>query len=805
MSRKVVVVLLSALVTTANAGAAIPPFEEGVRQPLDADTVDGKTVEKGLGIGDALLIVLGSTSSLSGGLSLSVRDSAVVLSDAGGELATYSGVSLADASGKRKPFGWCDFERTGPSSWRARAKPPANWIGEVPTVSSTFGMTRGCLRVGVRVTDWKGKGAPNAHFLRCHPKGFANVRPVVRTARWVRPEVGVPYEVSAGHIWTVGDGRRGLAYIQVPTEEGVNARSDWQSPQSQHFVFRKAGPNAWEGGSDIWSLASGADDERMAGVRSDATLAVAIETGRAYNCFTNAAAPVAFDVCVRSLTETGVVRRTALRVVVRDFDGRVVCSADRDEACAPLVRRRLPFSFRPETARGLYFAEAELSDPTNGERVFTRTTFAVLPPHEYVCTDPEKSVFGLSDYWPYPSEKDVLDLMDRLGVRWTRLPTTPTVRPGRRTMYHSGNRQFRANLTGAEREKWICGELEKCVRLNAACWEFGNELNMSSGTEQKTSNGIGCAVHAPKYAEWVREICRVRREMGLEGRVRLASCGLAGFDRVFCDRLRELGVWELLDDVCLHPGSGGKTPDFPFVAPERDERLPTQEYWNYFGTVRNCQAYLAEHGKKPLWLTETYARTNPNRRRRESLRTSASSVVLNYALGLAAGVRCVQHYMLFDTGWYDPLGAQPFNHEFFGGLLSRDQSFKPSAMAYAAIAEALDGATFAGWMTPSAPNAHGLRFATPQGETWVLWDRSEGYDNGTSPTTGVSTEPWVPTWTKATEVRLAADGPVEVSDEIGRARTVMPTDGFVTLALTGAPTIVRVRGKGTRGDRPQGR
>ena len=91
------IVFLAALAATANAAAAIPPFEEG-------------------------------------GLSLSVRDSAVVLSDAGGELSTYSGVSLADASGKRKPFGWCDFERTGPSSWRARAKPPADWIGEMPTV-----------------------------------------------------------------------------------------------------------------------------------------------------------------------------------------------------------------------------------------------------------------------------------------------------------------------------------------------------------------------------------------------------------------------------------------------------------------------------------------------------------------------------------------------------------------------------------------------------------------------------------------------------------------------------------------------
>lgn len=68
-----------------------------------------------------------------------------------------------------------------------------------------------------------------------------------------------------------------------------------------------------------------------------------------------------------------------------------------------------------------------------------------------------------------------------------------------------------------------------------------------------------------------------------------------------------------LDGICVHPGRGNFTVDYPYLIPERaegktvktddpgaTERLAHSSYWNYLGTVRGAQRQIRELGDKPL-------------------------------------------------------------------------------------------------------------------------------------------------------------------------------------------------------------
>lgn len=154
----------------------------------------------------------------------------------------------------------------------------------------------------------------------------------------------------------------------------------------------------------------------------------------------------------------------------------------------------------------------------------------------------------------------------------------------------------------------------------------------------------------------------------------------------------------------------------------------------------------------------------------------------------------VQVYQLNDSTWHDIGGVNPKDVEYHYGMLMRDLSLKPAAMAYAATAEELDGAKFLKYLEFKAKGdeeVKGMLFDTPRGDLAILYDRIDGYFQSRNTPDFKHAEPWVKAWpTERNHVFKAAGGEVTVINSIGRARKIPAADGKVTLKLSGSPVMV---------------
>lgn len=709
-------------------------------------------------------------------------------------LVDLSGLVLT--YGEKRPFRVRNILRTK-KGLHLECQPQKPLASESPRVEMFISEVDGRIRVRYEVGNVSledGFKPQNCMFMRRHYDDLQHDKTVVKCGHWVRKvSGGVPVEVLTGNVVRYCGKGVGVRYVYPYG----TIRPNWSDGHSQHLPLKCLRDGIWEAVVEIVSGVDTRPDELLASLAAEMPLSIALSTPRTYNWFDDTCTQITFAVSVGAAASLS--RRLELSTSVRDFDGHIVFSGQSSLQMPPSGFMKIPCGFSPSAPRGLYFIESRVSDPDTGRSAFSRTNVAHLPRHRFAAS-PSNSIFGIATYWPIPSEEAVQGLMDRMGVMWIR-NGDGRVQHSPRIAYRHTNLDLRnVRMTIAERENWICGELRKCVENGNPAFEFCNELNMSTGGIALEGNGIGHCILAPVYAEWIREIRRIRDER-YPG-VRLLSCGIAGCDLAFLRKMKELGAWDDLDEIGLHPGRGNFTPDYPLTSPESDrlenvpvDRRPSRNsnFWNYLGTVRSFSREISALGRKPLFLSEVYTPTFPNSWWEDSLRDAADNLVLTYALAVAEGVRCAMYHQLFDGVWHDRCGIDPGNREYHFGLLNRDLSFKPAMMAYCATAEALDGAVFRGWMTLPCKTTHGLTFDTPRGPLAILWDRSDGYVLTNPPAEGqsyASPEPWVKRIGKDVDLTFAATGPVRVGDSIGRYTTVAPRQGKVSLRLDISPRFV---------------
>lgn len=635
---------------------------------------------------------------------------------------------------------------------------------------------------------------------RRYAKGMARGGGFSKGGYWVRdPNGGQPWERPLGQVVNYTNAVGGLKYIY---SVGEGANQDWQDGWRAHVNFVKEKTSGdWVASFRLADVAGGRSDEVIALADAGRPAAVSITTPCVYNLF-GGRKPLRFTAKVLNALPDR--RKFGVSWWVRGFGGEMVSSGRRTCLIAPGESVQIPVEFDPNEDRGLYFAEVSAKEVESGREAFARTNLARVPPYRFKST-PETSPFGIAAYWPIPDEESVQKLLDRMGVMWVRGGDTRKQHPPRRANHHS-SADLR-KLTGEKREEWIEKQLAGCRERGNEYWEFGNEFNMSTAGIALKSHGIGRALLAEDYVGFVRDIVRIRKEKGYED-VKLLSLGLAGHDGTFISRIHELGAWDHLDGFCLHPGRGNFTADYPYIRPERKldgsaatddpskaERLEHSSFWNFLGSVRATERQIERYGKIPLWLTEVYTPTFPNSWWEDTLRASAENTMLSYALIKADGVKCGFYYQLFDSVWYNKLGINPNDREYYFGMLNRDLSPKPALMAYMAIAEAMDGAEFAGWVETKDDKVHAMAFRREGGDFLVAWDRTEGYVLTKAPPKGErfrSPEPWVSHWTAEKPFEIPVVGPAQLVNAIGQVRTVKPGKASsVTVALTGAPVIVR--------------
>ncbi|MBQ0033111.1 MAG: hypothetical protein KBT68_09975, partial [bacterium] len=529
---------------------------------------------------------------------------------------------------------------------------------------------------------------------------------------------------------------------------------------------------------------------------------VSVYCPKTYNMFTRPDEPLELSVRYRNDGKTP--RKVKLGCCVYDWDGKTVFKEEHEINCLGGDVRPGRVVFETEEERGIYFAEAYVTDVESGrELAFARTNLVKLPPHEFKST-PEDSLFGISSYWDVPSIEDMQRLMDRFGIRWVRSGDQRVQHPGRVVNYHNNHGNWRNCMWPEKnRDSWVRAQMEYCAVHGGRNFEFGNEMNLAVATIGVATDGIGKCHFASNYVSWVKSFDRVMKENGYDQDVGLLGFGMAGFDHAFATRMREGGILPMLKGFCIHPPTSQFTPDYPYEHPERTKGphpgdYPTVGsdaggYWNCLGSIRAARDFLDKYAPgMPLWVTEMYSPSKANFIWGASMRDGASNAVLEYALMKAEGVKVGMFWQMCDGRGHDRFGINSDDLEYHFGLLNRDLSLKPSAMGYCAIAEALDRAEFAGWMKMMDEKTHGLLFRTPRGPMAVLWARWDGLLATFADRDGVCRhkEPWLNRWSTRKAVALPAKGDVTHIDEIGRARKILSADGEAKVTLSGSPCIV---------------
>jgi hypothetical protein len=522
--------------------------------------------------------------------------------------------------------------------------------------------------------------------------------------------------------------------------------------------------------------------EAVSSVFHNRSFALTLKTDKTYNWWSDKSEPLTVDASIINISQE--TKEVNLKSQVYDFDGNLIVDRSENISISAVSGIDYPISFTPAEEQGIFFVEVSLEDENGTELLFSRTNVSLLPDHAFSSSAAGSNLMGLSAYWPYPNETELQRLLERMGVRWLRNGNTNDFN-NIQAMYHN-NIDWNRTWSNEERNSLIRDCFQTMVANNNKIWEFGNELNMTGGIES--------AALAVPYVEWLNAIKQIQGENPAWADIKIISFGLAGTDEAFLDKIAELGGWNLLDGIALHPGRGNFTADYPVNEPWGNWTKPSSgyAYWNFYGSVRHAKNIIKRYGDKELYLTEIYACDFPNNSWYDTPRNSADNVVLSYALAAAEGVKNALYYQLFNSVWWDQLGINPDDAEYFFGMINRDLSFKPSLMAFCAISEALDDATFKGWirfLDEKNKNTKGMLFETPNSHIAILWDRTDGYILTDSSPDFISPEPWINTWTSHTEVTLPYANDLVLVNSIGKKETVQGQNSSATIQLDGSPVI----------------
>jgi hypothetical protein len=612
-------------------------------------------------------------------------------------------------------------------------------------------------------------------MLGLRPIKQSEPRQMAYLAHWTRHEYGgVPYELHDGTLYY---------YDQPDNRVGIylnKSNANWSDANgNQNCYPDKIDDHHFQYVMDVMIKSPNTPPDVFSAIMHQRPVSVVLKTDKAYNWFEPADGQPLVTTTLTNAKQTP--QTVTLNIVARDFDGNKVVDQQHPITLEAYASKQVTIKL-PASDHAIYFVEAS-AQQTDVE-VLDRTNVVILSPFTFK-QDPKTSMFGIAAAWPMPSYEDSLRLIKRMGIRWTRNPinTNPALIPA---WLHTN---VHTNIHPAELEPKDPANIEKRLRdmlikaetFHAYQLEFANEWNMRGG--------INKAQYASTYVHnYLSVLDRIRKET--HSTVKITMMGLAGMDQGFLRKVYEEGGWDMFDVLNLHPGRGNYTVDYdpndPGIVGEHGT------YWNFYGAVRIIKKMARQYGEKPIILSETYAPTYPNSFWEDSYRNAAENVVLTNALAMAEGMQRVFWYQLNDSVWWARGMARNTDREFHFGLLNRDLSFKPSAIAYCNVAQALDQATFIKHLTfASDSNAKGLLYDTPHGNVAILWNRVDGYTLSKRAEHFASPEPWVDTWKTKVPMTFKATGKtVTTADAIGRKKTIPVTDNKVQLILDGAPLIV---------------
>ena len=511
--------------------------------------------------------------------------------------------------------------------------------------------------------DWKG-----CQFRFCLPENAGTQKlPEAKLGIWQRDtKGGLPLETADAKIFPFLIKNR-LLCLTYGADNKVD--SNWKSEDYRHTILSRQEDGNYFTQFSILFPPYGWPYEAVSAKWQKRPFALTLTTDKVYNWWEDATAPI--GVQAKIINTSPVPQKCMLKYWIRDYAGNYIVNDSKKYFLETGEVQVHSIEFTANTEREIYFVEVSVEDENGKEQTFSRTSLAILPPHEFKAT-PDENIMGLSAYWAIPDSMNLKRLLNRMGVRWVRNGITSSFKNTEATFHNNIN--WKKKWKDPEREELIRSFFRKIVKNGNKIWEFGNELNMSSPDIAGAGEGIGKARLAEAYIEWLKAIRKVQKEQTEWRNIQIISFGIAGADEVFLEKIVELGGWDLLDGIALHPGRGNFTPDFPVAAPWEDFKKPTSgyQYWNYYGSIRIVKNFIQKHGgNKDLYLTEIYALDYPNHSWNDTPREAAENLLLSYALAAAEGVKNALYYQLFNSVWFDHLGVNATNREYFFGMINR--------------------------------------------------------------------------------------------------------------------------------------
>ena len=592
---------------------------------------------------------------------------------------------------------------------------------------------------------------------------------IQKTGYWKRPlKKGVPFEIR-GHYMKQFRGKNQNFWLVK--KNALN----WSGRNTEHVTLTPNKNGTLAGELEFIAAEKEVDIHILSARILKRAFILEAGTPQEYNLWETGSPE--FTLTIRETSGKG--GEGILKTSVRDYDGKLIL--DQQEHLS--VKANEKKSYRhvlPPLERGMYFVEGSLT--SNGNEYFTRTNLAVLPPYRF--RNLETSPVGMA---AYPERKSAYELMRRLGVRYLRYGNQAKTLPeyGMISFFacHAPPRIYSAPKDAELLKQWI----DTIAKQKNPVFEFGNEVGWKKSREQQEFL-IRC------YASWLREIRKALDERGLH-HVKLIPFGIQpDYAGTIMEMMKREEIFPLLDGLTLHPGRGFYTAD------------AWQGGWTYRGIIRKARKLFASYGygDKEIHMTEVYAATHPNDPWKDSYRQAAENVVLSIAFAYAEkNVKTMMFYKLHQGVSADPNGYQekdngiiPENAEYDFGLLMRDDSPKPSLLAFAAAAEALDGAVFLREISRSGTHLQGLEFKTPRGKLAILYDRTDGTNLAKLSPDFRTPEfrhknPWEEHWKTSVLHTFKVSGKeVVLVDSIGRRKTIPAQNGIVTLKMNGAPIMI---------------
>lgn len=249
-------------------------------------------------------------------------------------------------------------------------------------------------------------------FRFCLPENAGTQKlPEAKLGIWQRDtKGGLPLETADAKIFPFLIKNR-LLCLTYGADNKVD--SNWKSEDYRHTILSRQEDGNYFTQFSILFPPYGWPYEAISAKWQKRPFALTLTTDKVYNWWEDATAPI--GVQAKIINTSPVPQKCMLKYWIRDYAGNYIVNDSKKYFLETGEVQVHSIEFTANTEREIYFVEVSVEDENGKEQTFSRTSLAILPPHEFKAT-PDENIMGLSAYWAIPDSMNLKRLLNRMGV-----------------------------------------------------------------------------------------------------------------------------------------------------------------------------------------------------------------------------------------------------------------------------------------------------------------------------------------------------------------------------------------------------